>query len=141
MYIVIYRTDTSASHNLLPATMQRHDDKIEGKDIYEPENAILHECKLCNRKLKQKLSAGYTNLRGHAESRDGWKASVRDYLQAKVNGGAMDAHVRPVSEKAKSLYRWIEWIVVECLPFNIVKRPMYRKHSNLKKTSLNTLKK
>jgi hypothetical protein len=52
-------------------------------------------------------------------------------------GGALDTYVKVtklVSADAKSMYGWIEWIVMTDLPITIVENEYYRKRSNLKST-------
>lgn len=120
---------------------------VEGKEIYkifyvtDSIDCSLHQCKTCAQKCRQKLSAGYANLITHAKSHDGWMENVLEYRRCKEHGRAMDAFVRPITEKAKSIYGWIDWIVDSCLPFAIVKNDRYRKYSNLRPISKNTLKK
>ena len=68
-------------------------------------------------------------------------ANVLEYRKCKKQGKAMDAYIRPVTEKARSVYGWIDWIVESCLPFSIVTNERFRKYSSLKPISKNTLQK
>ena len=72
--------------------------------------------------------AGFTNLKNHLRD------CVPNY-EAKYNAreqGNWDIrnHVK-VDNVAQKIFSWIEWIIVENLPFNFVEKVMSRKNSKM----------
>ena len=58
--------------------------------------------------------------------------------------GAMDSFVtitKIVSDEAKNMSSWIEWIVLADLPITVVENEQYRKYTTLKPTTYKTVSK
>ena len=53
----------------------------------------------------------------------------------------MDNWLGTSTNKAKNIYEWIDWIVVDNLPFSFCEKESTRRKSKLTKISKNTLKK
>ena len=72
------------------------------------------------------------------------KAKHADYVQitkefsSKSIRGPIDSFVIQPSEKAKSIYGWLEWIVEDNLPLSFCKKPTTRKKTNLAKIKLSS---
>ena len=100
-----------------------------------------HECKICGRKRQQNIRNGYNNLKDHTFSHDVWEETLKRYLRAVCTNGPMDAFVLQPSDKAKTIYEWVEWIVEENLPLNFCEKKLTRNKTSLGKITTKTLKK
>ena len=65
---------------------------------------------------------------------------VRAHIGVAV-AGAMDTFVRRSSEKAKNIFGWMEWIVMENLALQSCENRNFRKRTNLSCMTSKTLKK
>ena len=121
--------------------------KVKGREVYQTyfttyeDNDELHRCNECSRDIKQSLNRGYINLVNHVTGQHGdeYIAKVKAYIGAAVVG-AMDGFVRKPSEKAKNIFGWMEWIVMENLPLSSCENKNFRKRSNLTTMTSKTLK-
>ena len=122
--------------------------KIKGRDLYDTyfvtseENNELHKCRECSRNIKQNVKKGYTNLVVHVttQHKDEYVEKVRAHIGVAV-AGAMDTFVRRSSEKAKNIFGWMEWIVMESLALQSCENRNFRKRTNLSCMTSKTLKK
>ena len=122
--------------------------KVKGREVYQTyfttyeDNDELHRCNECSRDIKQNLNRGYVNLVNHVTGQHGdeYIAKVKAYIGAAVVG-AMDGFVRKPSEKAKNIFGWMEWIIMENLPLSSCENKNFRKRSNLTTMTSKTLKK
>lgn len=122
--------------------------KVKGKDLYDTyfttnaEAVQLHTCKECKQVIQQKIKNGYANLISHVTTMH--KEDYIDKVRRHVGGavaGAMDVFVRKSSDKAKNIFGWMEWIVMENLALQSCENKTFRKFSNLSIMSARTLKK
>lgn len=83
-------------------------------------------CKLCsnnNKKIKQRLSSGYTNLKSHLNNaHPNWQSSF-------PTQGKLSSFIKP---KASNIYGWLRKIVLNCQPINIVENEIELEYSTLK---------
>ena len=122
--------------------------RIKGRDLYDTyfvtseENHELHKCRECSRNIKQNVKKGYTNLVVHVttQHKDEYVEKVRAHIGVAV-AGAMDTFVRRSSEKAKNIFGWMEWIVMENLALQSCENRNFRKRTNLSCMTSKTLKK
>ena len=113
--------------------------KIKGRDLYDTyfvtseENNELHKCRECSRNIKQNVKKGYTNLVVHVttQHKDEYVEKVRAHIGVAV-AGAMDTFVRRSSEKAKNIFGWMEWIVMENLALQSCENRNFRKRTEKK---------
>ena len=73
--------------------------------------------------MKRIKGKGWTNLAQHAIKHDGWTNAVEASLK---NGrGPMDRYVqKKIGPAAWNIYYWLEWIIMEDLPFDFVERKL-----------------
>jgi hypothetical protein len=74
---------------------------------------LLETCGRCNCcqvvRSQNTKSAGYQNLKNHLiNCHKGWEADLRHFMTGR---GPMDAFLAQVSDKAKSVYGWLDWII------------------------------
>jgi len=115
----------------------------QGKvSIFNNEAGEAH-CIACDEAVKD--NSGHGNLERHIQvNHKEWRQTLEDYKRGSCIGGGMDRFVQVrkiVSDKAKGIFGWIEWIVMADLPITIVDNPYYRKRSNLPQTSYKTITK
>ena len=100
-------------------------------------------CKRCDVLLK--YNSGHSNLASHVKLKHSdWQEALKRRLQGSTRNefGSMDSHVtRVVTDEAKNMHRWIEWIVLADLPLYVVENERYRKNSSLKSTTYKTISK
>ena len=100
-------------------------------------------CRRCDASLKD--NSGHSNLASHVKlKRSDWQEALKRHLQGSTRNefGSMDSHVtRVVTDEAKNMRRWIEWIVLADLPLYVVENEYYRKNSSLKATTYKTISK
>lgn len=96
-------------------------------------------CTICRRSYSQAPHKGVTNLMTHLRSAHATFAQV--YIEAKAAGPdtLLNGHSF-TSERATGLTRWIEWLVLGNLPLSIADDELYRKNTNLCKTTSKTLR-
>ena len=103
------------------------------------------KCRKCD--LYCKDNSGHGNLASHVKNKHScWKDELADHFKSAAyrGEGSMDTYVtitRVVSDEAKNMSSWIEWIVFADLPITIVENEYYRKNSKLKPTSYKTISK
>ena len=131
--------------------MTSTEDNFSGKQIYmcyfsvvvEDPQKLLHKCKGCDavaNPLSQDLKRGYRNLVTHVKSvhKADWETNIRKFLK-QTSSGPMDVFLRQPTDKAKSIFRWIEWIVKGNLPFSFASEQLTRKNTVLPNICNNTL--
>ena len=113
-------------------------DNGKAKNIYKCRCALLfgRECVSKNNSYSVINGAGFTNLKNHL------RECVPDY-EALFNArdkGILDIrnHIK-VDHVTQKIFSWIEWIIVENLPFNFVEKVMSRKNSKMEPISKYTL--
>jgi hypothetical protein len=108
-----------------------------------PEGKV--QCKKCAVFCKD--NSGHGNLASHVKQKHSeWKEILDEHLLgATRNGGRpMDNFVtvtRVVSDEAKDMSAWIEWIVFSDLPIIMVENEQFRKNSHLRATTYKTVSK
>jgi hypothetical protein len=118
----------------------------KGKDIFQcyftaTADPLLHKCKECFKVCKQDTKKGYQNLVFHVTGKH--KDDYKQKVQAFVGNveGAMDNFIRKISGRAKDIYGWMDWIIMENLSLRSCEKARFRKRSNLGKITIKTLKK
>ena len=93
-------------------------------------NPDLHNCKSCDRSISQKCKKGYINCVNHAQSHENWRTVMQDALAAERSetGSMLSFVTRRVSAKAQNIHDWIEWIIMDDLPFSFVENKYARKN-------------
>ncbi len=73
-----------------------------------------------------------------------WQDELKKALEGPSrNSGGMDAYVtitKVVSDEAKNMASWIEWIVFADLPIYVTENELFRKNSKLDATNYKTVK-
>jgi hypothetical protein len=100
------------------------------------------ECTLCAC-ARKKPESGYTNLIGHLDGEHGdiYKSL---YCTEKANAGSLGItkyFKRHASKKAVDIWKWIDWIVSDNLPFSFVESERAREHAQMDPINVDTLKK
>ena len=91
-----------------------------------------HRCLKCGALRIQNLKHGYNNLINHMNScKPRWKNEL--------NSVSDQQPPIFVSERARNVFGWIEWVVLEGREFSFVEKELTRKYSNLKGISRKTL--
>ena len=99
-----------------------------GEDIWQ--------CK-CTQKRKQIARKGYSNLNSHiAVAHPHWKD---DYGSSQKLGFSAVVLSQKVSREGTSFFRWLEWVMMESLPFSFCERELFHQNSALEPISTDTL--
>jgi hypothetical protein len=106
---------------------------FELADANEKGDGIIEEywkCLQCDHQVKRTKGKGWTNLAQHAIKHDGWRDVVDAFLK---NGrGSMDRYVqKKIGPAAWNIYHWLEWIIMDDLPFNFVERELTAANTKL----------
>ena len=105
----------------------------------------LVRCRKCDMMCKD--NSGHGNLASHVKARHSscWQDELQKVLDGPShNSGGMDAYVtitKVVSDEAKNMASWIEWIVFADLPIYATENEYFRKNSKLEPTSYKTISK
>ncbi|GMF88809.1 unnamed protein product [Phytophthora fragariaefolia] len=95
----------------------------------------IYKCVTCNKQYKK--GNGYTNLLGHlCRNHENYEEEA---VEASRRQNPLRLHL--FSARTRDLYRWIEWIVCDFLPFAFVERPLTRQNAALSLVSEDTLSK
>jgi hypothetical protein len=101
-----------------------------------------HRCKACDSVFSQNIRSGFENLKKHLRAQHPeWIEKVNEHIRGSVPRGMMDNWLGTSTNKAKTIYEWIEWIVFDNLPFQFCEKETTRKKAKLASISRNTLKK
>jgi hypothetical protein len=92
-------------------------------------------CRRCDRNIRQNLKNGYSNLLNHVRKHENWLAEHQRLTSSLKRSNQTVI----VSEKAITLFGWIDWVVSANLPFSFVEMQKTREHVNLHKISRHTL--
>ncbi|KAE9303034.1 hypothetical protein PF008_g22328 [Phytophthora fragariae] len=91
-------------------------------------------CNTCNDTYRS--SNGYSNLLNHLRRHHpAYEQLARSALR---EGNALQ--LRVVDQRTVDVYRWVEWIVVDKLPFSFCERPNVRANTKLSKINRQTVK-
>ena len=99
-------------------------EKYTGKEIYDccfvqlPSESNKHICNACKNVVKADVGKyGYQNCKAHLKLNhdQDWEGWLKVYRQG--GKGPIDKFLGIPSEKAKTIYDWIEWIVEDDHPF------------------------
>ena len=98
-----------------------------GEDIWQ--------CK-CTQKRKQIANKGYSNLNSHiAVVHPNWKD---ENGSSQKLGFSAVVPSQKVSRKGTNIFRWLEWVTMESLPFSFYERELVRQNSVLEPISTDT---
>jgi hypothetical protein len=107
--------------------------------LVKPNGDIVFQCRECDRQVTRlKARGGWSMLKQHVKSHAGWETKC---VQAKESGRMYDFIKRRVSEAAVTAFRWLEWIIMEDLPFSFVENSLTRKNVALDPITRPTLTK
>ena len=95
------------------------------------------KCNICS-DVKKANQLGFTNLKSHIQRVH--KDFYDQYCDAVTNNCANEFEFG-FPAKTRAINAWLEIVVVNLLPFQIVKNEYFRKHVNCNHISVNTLKK
>ena len=99
-----------------------------GEDIWQ--------CK-CTQKRKQIANKGYSNLNSHiAVAHPNWKD---EYGSSQKLGFSAVVPSQKVSRKGTNIFRWLDWVMMESLPFSFCDRELVRQNAVLEPISTDTL--
>jgi len=111
---------------------------------FTPSNGDHWTCR-CGKEIAQKKGTGYSNLISHLNSFKGhndppgqWSKVVQEEVD-RVRGVREAA--MGVNTSGMTLYRWLDWIVRDNLPFSFCESERTRENTKLKPIATNTLKK
>ena len=104
------------------------------------------ECRKCGAMCKD--NSGHGNLASHVKSKhsSAWKEELKQHQQraTREGSGSMESFItitKVVSDEAKNMSSWIEWIVLADLPICVVENVQYHKFTTLKPTTYKTITK
>ena len=96
-----------------------------------------HICRICEDFSVQNLRHGYNNLWDHIHKIHHVQVNT---LKNKSTSGPMDLFVPKITDKAKNIHCWIEWIVEENLPLSVCENKNTKRNTSLFNITGKTLK-
>ena len=101
-----------------------------------PEEDGNFKCK-CGVTRTQKKKTGYTNLMSHVN------AQHPNYLQEleATNSKDLQTQLKFVDKKSVNIFSWLEWIVMDLIPFSFVEKKLTRKNVKLEPISRSSITK
>ena len=89
-------------------------------------------------KVLAKQANGYTNASNHVKSQHSanYKAVLQDHMQSKISGQNSIMSFVSVPKAALNMYGWLDWVIMDNLPFCFVEKKRSRKNSSLTAISL-----
>lgn len=97
---------------------------------------------ICNcGKVLSKQSNGFTNGANHVKSQhqQDYPTVMQSHLQHKLDGQTSILSFISVPDKAKNMYAWLDWVVMDNHPFNFVEKKRVRKNVILTPICTSTL--
>ena len=91
-----------------------------------------HRCLECGAVRSQNLKHGYNNLINHLNS-------CKPCSKNELNSFSDQQPLLFVSERARNVFEWIEWVGLDGREFSFVEKELTRKYSNRKGISRKTL--
>ena len=102
----------------------------------DPDDSSSHKCKSCNKCFSQNIAKGYANLKSHITTclpNSEWSKILFDYARPPDSRGSMDSYVtKKITPKAENIYKWMDWIITNDLPFTFVSNKTTEKYTSLK---------
>ncbi|OWY92178.1 hypothetical protein PHMEG_00038924 [Phytophthora megakarya] len=93
----------------------------------------LYSCNSCSKIIKS--TNGYTNVLNHLKRfNPTYEANTQVAL-----GTANSVSICLVEHATTDMFRWIEWIVMDCLPLTFCERELVRRNANLHHVCVKTL--
>ncbi|OWZ06923.1 hypothetical protein PHMEG_00020755 [Phytophthora megakarya] len=94
----------------------------------------LYSCNSCSKVIKS--TNGYTNVLNHLKRfHPTYEADTQAALRT-----TNSVSIRLVEQATTDMFRWIEWIVMDCLPLTFCERELVRRNSKLPRVCVKTLK-
>ena len=88
----------------------------------------------CGVKRKQAANNSVTNLMSHITT------AHEDYKEIEASKSSqMKLHSTEVSEKGMTIYKWLEWTIMDNHPFNFCENELTRQNTNLQDFSADSL--
>ncbi|KAE8886160.1 hypothetical protein PF005_g8520 [Phytophthora fragariae] len=101
--------------------------------LYREAGNGFYECTTCDKQYKK--GNGYTNMLNHLQRNpDGYQQETEE---ASRRQNPLLLH--PVSTRTRDLYRWIEWVICDRLPYAFVEHRLTRLITALSLVSEDTL--
>jgi hypothetical protein len=127
---------SSPNHNVLLANIYF--------DLETKSSDGKYRCRKCD--ITCKDNSGHGNLASHVKLKHPcWQDELKKALDGPSrNSGGMDAYVtitKAISDEAKNMASWIEWIVFADLPIYVTENELFRKNSKLNATNYKTVSK
>lgn len=108
-------------------------------------------CK-CGTTRKRQGSGGWSNLAEHIRSNhrldaESFMKELDSYPEASkvllppTDNSTLDDHFGSVGEFSNTVYKWLDWVISDDLPFNFVEKGRTKLYSNIKSISSKTFKK
>jgi hypothetical protein len=98
---------------------------------------VIFQCRECERQITRvKVRGGWSMLKQHVKTHKQWKAKC---ITAKDSGRMYDFVTKRVSDAIINAFKWLEWIIMEDLPFSFVDNTLTRKNVALDPISRPTL--
>ena len=96
-------------------------------------------CRECGKDITRlKSRGGWTMLTQHVKTHKDWEKTCQ---AAQVSGQMYNYVTRTVSPRAVNAFNWIEWIVMDDLPFSFIEKRLTRKNTSLEPLSRSSLMK
>ena len=92
-----------------------------------------------NKLIKAHPSKGYTNFVNHAKTHPNFEMTVQTFVS--TQGQDLTKYFGSVTEKAKNIYGWLDFIVMNDLPLCTVERSAFLRHLKLEAIDRKTLDK
>lgn len=97
----------------------------------------------CGNTRNVDLKKGYTNLVSHIKSQHkDWQEVMNAFHSDKVSTSKVTTPgFSFVNSKSSKIFSWLEWIIMDNLPFNFVEKQLTQKYTNLEKWSTDSFMK
>ncbi|KAE9080676.1 hypothetical protein PF010_g22292 [Phytophthora fragariae] len=97
--------------------------------LIAPEEGDYFQCRLCFLRRKQTRGTGHTNLADHLH-RCHATTYMDEFRSIQRREGSLDAFVK-ADEFARTVYNWLDWIIMENRELSMCEKPKTRKYTHL----------
>lgn len=97
-------------------------------------------CSLCSKERTQNVGTGWSNLYSHISAEH--PERIANFVPTLDSSqSSLDSFILPVTKQARNIAKWIEWVIMDDLPFSFVDRERTRLFTSLDPICRNTFKK